>query len=100
MLRLWRQNTGVGWFAKGKPARKGDPGAYPVHFGTRGQGDVSGLVLPTGRRLEIECKTEIGRQSDDQRSFQAMIERFGGVYILARCVGDVDRVLSSLGVQR
>lgn len=94
-LRLWRNNTGVGWFANGKPARKGDPGAYPVKFGTPGQGDISG-ILEGGRRLEIECKTLRGRQSDEQISFQAMIERFGGLYVLARSLEDVDAVLIPL----
>lgn len=98
-LRIWRMNTGVGWFVNGQPARKTDPGAYPVRFGLPGQGDISG-VTSGGRRLEIECKAERGRQSDDQRNFQAMIERFGGLYVLARSVDDVDRALAPLGFNR
>lgn len=99
-LRIWRQNTGVGWFANGQPARRKDPGAYPVKFGVPGQGDLSGLILPSGRRLEIECKTVKGKQSEDQRNFQAMIERFGGLYVLARSVADVDQALASEGIAR
>lgn len=99
-LRIWRANTGMGWFANGEPARKTDRGAYPVCFGTPGQGDISGLVLPSGRRLEIETKFARGRQSDDQKSFQKMIENFGGVYVLARSLDDVDRALAALGVRR
>lgn len=91
-LRIWRANAGVGWFTNGQPARKTDPGAYPVRFGVPGQGDVSGIV-DGGRRLEIECKTLRGRQSAEQIAFQAMIERHFGIYILARSVEDVDRVL-------
>jgi len=98
-LRIWRANTGVGWFKDGEPARKTDKGAYPVKFGTPGQGDISGLVLPSGRRLEIECKAKT-KQSADQISFQAMIERFGGAYVLARSLEDVDRALAALGVTR
>lgn len=99
-LRIWRQNTGVGWFCAGKPARKSDPGAYPVKFGLKGQADISGVVLPSGRRLEIETKTVTGRQSDEQRSFQEMIERFGGLYVLARSLEDVDAALAKIGVTR
>lgn len=99
-LRIWRANTGMGWFKDGEPARKTDRGAYPVRFGTPGQGDITGLVLPSGRRLEIECKTERGRQSDDQKSFQRMIVSFGGIYLLARSLEDVDRALAALGVRR
>jgi len=98
-LRIWRANTGMGWFKNGEPARKTDPGAYPVRFGTPGQGDISGLVLPSGRRLEIECKAKTG-QSADQKSFQRMIEGFGGLYVLARSIDDVDRALMALGVRR
>jgi hypothetical protein len=99
-LRIWRTNTGVGWFKNGEPARKSDRDAYPVKFGTPGQGDISGLVGPSGRRLEVECKTERGRQSDDQKSFQRMIENFGGLYVLARSLEDVDRALAEMGVKR
>lgn len=99
-LRIWRQNTGVGWFKDGKPARKTDPGAYPVKFGVPGQGDISGILLPNGRRLEIECKTERGRQSAEQITYQAVIERFGGLYVVARSVEDIDRALAVAGVTR
>lgn len=98
-LRIWRANTGVGWFANGQPARKTDPGAYAVKFGTNGQGDISGLVLPSGRRLEIETKAKT-KQSKEQKSFQKMIEAFGGLYVLARSLDDVDRALAALGVTR
>ena len=76
-MRIWRANVGV--------ARYGD---RVVVFGLPGQADISGL-LPGGIRLEIEVKSPTGRQSEDQRNFQAMIERFGGVYVLARSVEDV-----------
>lgn len=99
-LRIWRANTGMGWFKDGEPARKTDPGAYPVRFGTPGQGDISGLVLPSGRRLEIETKFARGRQNNDQKSFQRMIENFGGLYVLARSLDDVDRALAEMGVRR
>lgn len=85
-LRLWRANTGT---AK-------DPiTGRVVRFGTPGQADLSGLILPLGRRLEIEVKSATGKQSEDQISFQRMIESFGGLYVLARSVADVTRALSA-----
>ena len=99
-LRIWRVNTGVGWFANGAPARKADPGAYCVRFGVPGQADVSGLILPDGQRLEIETKARNGRQSDEQKRWQRIIESFGGIYVLARSVADVDARLAALGVTR
>lgn len=58
-----------------------------IRFGLPGQADISG-ILCNGRRLEIEAKAERGRQSQAQRLFQAMIEKYGGLYVLARSVED------------
>lgn len=77
-MRLWRQNTGM---ARMGPRRM-------VRFGVPGQADLTG-ILPGGIRLEIEIKTNFGQQTTEQRNYQRMIERFGGVYVLARSVEDV-----------
>jgi len=87
VLRLWRANVGV--------ARLG---RRVVRFGIPGQGDLTG-ILPDGRRLEIEVKTVAGRQSPAQRRFQEMMERFHGVYILARSIEDVRQELAARGVR-
>lgn len=63
-----------------------------MRFGVPGQGDISGL-LANGRRVEIEVKSARGTQSQQQRAFEAMISRFGGLYILARSVADVEAAL-------
>jgi len=86
-LRLWRANVGV--------ARMGP---RVVRFGVPGQADLTG-ILPDGRRLEIEVKSSTGRQSPDQQAFQRIIERFNGLYILARSVEDVRRQLVAAGVR-
>lgn len=80
-MRLWRMNTGAARF-----------GNQTVRFGLPGQADLSG-VLSDGRRLEIEVKSPTGRLSTDQISFGEMIKRFGGVYIVARSLDDVERGL-------
>ena len=82
-VRLWRSNCGA--------ARDRATGRV-VRFGVPGQADLSGIYrrpcpccgTPLGQRLEIEVKTPTGRQSPAQRKFQAMIERFGGLYIIGR----------------
>lgn len=99
-IRFARINIGVGWFANGKPARKTDPGAYPVHFGVPGTADICGLIAPDGRFLAIECKSATGTQSAEQETFQRVVRAMGGVYILARSVADVDARLAALGVTR
>ena len=80
-LRLWRANAGVARISR-----------RVVAFGIRGQADLTG-ILSNGRRLEVEVKSERGRQSRQQRDFQRMIERFGGLYVLARSVEDVRNAL-------
>lgn len=80
-LRLWRVNTGA---ALGR--------AGFVRFGLPGMADISG-IMQGGRRIEIEAKTATGRQSPEQKRWQAMIEKFGGLYVLARSVEDVRKVL-------
>lgn len=82
-LRAWRQNTGV--------ARYGD---RVIKFGVPGQADITGIYH--GRRLEIECKSPTGRQTPQQAAFQKMIEKHGGIYILARSVEDVRRIVNEL----
>ena len=80
-LRLWRANSGVARI-----------GTRVVRFGVPGQADLTG-ILAGGRRLEIEVKSPTGRQSADQKNYQAMITQMGGLYVLARCVGDVEAAL-------
>lgn len=65
-----------------------DPRGRKITFGVVGQADISGLFLPSGRRLEIETKVKKNRQSPEQKIWQAEIERYGGLYILARCLAD------------
>ncbi len=58
-LRLWRANVGIAHM-----------GNRTVSFGLKGQADLSG-ILPDGRRLEIEVKSDTGRQREEQLAFQA-----------------------------
>ena len=76
-IHAWRQNTG---------------GRDRLRWGTPGCGDITG-ILPGGRRLEIECKTDTGEQSGAQRAFQTIIEQHGGCYVLARKLEDVEPVI-------
>lgn len=88
-LRIWRANTGVAFDAKGRAVRFGVPGAA----------DISG-ILRGGRRIEIEAKSPTGRQSPQQRVWQAMIEAHGGLYVLARSVEDVEKAVDPDGADR
>ena len=76
-LFVWRQNTG-----------KAQMRGRWVQFGLPGQADLTG-VLPNGRRLEVELKSDSGRLSLDQRAFRDRITASGGLYIAARTLDEV-----------
>jgi hypothetical protein len=81
-IRIWKNNTGMA-FQRGRP----------IKFGLKGSSDIIG-ILSDGTFLAIECKTGKARQSQHQKNFQKMIEQFGGIYILARSLNDVERGLA------
>jgi hypothetical protein len=80
-VRLWRQNAGV--------ARSMESNNV-IRMGVAGCADLTGIVTISGIgiRLEVEVKTQKGRQSDQQIRFEKMVRDRGGIYILARSVDD------------
>lgn len=106
-MRLWRANVGTAVpisFCKlveraildGDRKRALDLlGSMPViQFGIKGQADLTG-ILPGGTRLEIEVKSSKGKQRKDQKVFGNMIEKKGGLYVLAKSTGDVADAIDS-----
>lgn len=63
-------------------------------FGKSGVPDI--IVCYKGRYIGIEAKTYEGRQSEIQKTRQSQIEQAGGIYILARCVEDVQAVIEPM----
>jgi hypothetical protein len=89
LLEITKQGLGVAWrnnridaMAAGKDGRP-----RRVSAGINGQADITG-ILPDGRRLEIEVKVGKDKQSAAQIAFGRMIESHGGVYIVARDLGE------------
>lgn len=106
-MRLWRQNVGVAvpltyikrlmaLLAIGKwKAAVNYASIMPRNqYGIPGMADLSGIIR--GRRLEIEVKGQKGKQAEEQINWQTQIERFGGIYILAYSIEDVDTVLEAI----
>lgn len=87
-LTLWRNNTGAMVDARGQLVRYGQPGSA----------DLLGLVAPDGRFVAIEVKRPGGRQTELQRSWQAMVERHGGVYVVVTSVEQAVAELQDKGV--
>lgn len=84
---VWRQNTG----------KLQDRTGRWVAYGIIGGGDISGIIYPGGRRLEIECKMPGKKQDPDQVNFQHMIEENDGVYLLVNSAeqarSEIERVI-------
>lgn len=79
----YRQNSGAivaTYKGKKRIIRYGEPGA-------------SDTVLIVNGVFFVECKDELGKQSDEQKAWQAQIEQAGGVYLLVR-PSDWETVLS------
>lgn len=83
----WRNNNGALWDPKLRIYRN-NPLMKP------GIADI--IAVHNGRHIEIECKTAVGRQSPAQKIHQKRIEQAGGIYILARSIEDVDKVLACI----
>ncbi|MBI5725046.1 MAG: hypothetical protein HZA50_13880 [Planctomycetes bacterium] len=62
----------------------------------KGWPDITGL-LPGGRFIGVECKSESGRQSPAQIRMACEIKLRNGIYILARGVEDVEKGIASTG---
>lgn len=88
-LRLARINTGAAMLS-----------GRLVRFNPPGTGDIVGLISPTGQMLMIECKTAAGRQREAQRTMQRIVTQFGGLYVVARSLADVDAALARIGITR
>lgn len=58
-------------------------------------GDPDMVVCVNGVFYAVEAKTPNGTQSEWQKKRQREIENAGGVYILARSVGDVEKIIQN-----
>ena len=93
-ILAFRMNTGVAKFD-----------TRFVRFGVKGMADILSFPkLYTGCRacgdqwkdtavVWIETKRPDGKQSPEQKSFQQQVEEDGHIYILARSLEDVQRVI-------
>jgi len=85
IMRIWSNNTG---------AIKTEERF--IKFGLKGSADILGILFD-GKFIAIEIKVGRDRQSKDQIKFENMIIRFGGIYILARSISDVEKTLELEG---
>jgi hypothetical protein len=90
-VRIARVNTGAAMV--GNPPRL-------VRFGVPGTADLCGLIAPSGRLLMVEVKAAKGKQREAQIVMQRVVTAFGGLYVVARSVAEVDAALAAEGITR
>lgn len=56
----------------------------------RGLPDI--IVVAGGLFFALEVKTKIGRQSPDQKEFEALVKKHGGKYFVVRSIEDVQAI--------
>lgn len=84
-LVLWRNNCG-------SAERRG----HHIRFGVGGPGGADLIGIFRGRFVAAEIKSARGRQSEDQRRFQSLVQSKGGVYAVLRSVDDALAWLAEL----
>ena len=89
MCRVWRNETGKGIKMSYYMACKKNEMSWEsldrgiFSYGLKGSADILG-ILNDGRFLAIEVKTGNAKQSKIQKNFGAMIQKFGGVYMVCK----------------
>ena len=64
-----------------------------LRFNFPGAADITGMFR-SGRRLEVECKGDSGKLSDEQTAFGEAVNAGGGLWI---CAHSVDELVRGLG---
>lgn len=71
------------------------PDGRPIAVGIPGESDLT-LFCAGGKTVFIEVKTPTGRQSKQQKKFQAAVERLSYEYIIMKSVDDARRYIEKV----
>ena len=86
----WRNNIGIAVMLNGARVKYG--------IGNPGGADLIGLYA--GRFVAVEVKTLTGHMSKEQRQFEQLVERKGGLYAVCRSADDARALLERLRGER
>lgn len=86
-VMAWRNNAGSFVTQAGSRVRASVPGAPDI------------IAIFRGRFIGLECKTETGRQSDQQRAFQRACEQAGGIYAIVRSAPDALEIIACVAAE-
>lgn len=98
----FRARPGVVWHSTpNEGARSPREGSRLKRMGLRpGAGDLVFILPPEGRAAYLELKSADGRQSREQKAFEADILAAGGRYALANNIDDALSILTTWEVIR
>ena len=85
-VRLWRQQCGRVPVLDPRDVRRALTLGLRVRYmqlAPPGAADLCGLMAD-GRMLQVECKSPTGRVRPEQTKWREIIEKYRGIYILAR----------------
>jgi hypothetical protein len=98
-----RVNTGCGYvldattyhaLVKAGHLRQGQ--ARFMRFSFKGAADISGLLRGSGKRLEVECKSDSGKATEEQEAFIDATNVGGGKALIVRSVDELVQGLASV----
>jgi len=73
-IPLWRQQAGMVFV-----------GASPMHLAPKGAADLTGYTTcGDAKRLEVEVKTPVGKQSAHQKEWEQVVTKGGCIYLVVR----------------
>lgn len=87
---LWRNNSGVLLDRTGRPVRYGLANDSAGLNAALKSSDLIGWT-DTGRFVSIECKSPGGAIHPAQLAWLKLVEKSGGIAILARSIGDLGK---------
>lgn len=82
---IWRNNSGSYETAAG----------HYVSYGFKGSPDIIG-IMPDGRFIGCEIKTEKGRQKKEQKQFEERCKKNNGLYFIIRSIDDCEKLIKPL----
>lgn len=97
VLAMLRTHPAVAWAARVNSGAYKTPDGRFIRFGFAGCPDILGQ-MKCGQFLAIECKSDIGRATEDQAAFIDKVLKFGGKAGIARCVEDALAIVDAPGV--
>lgn len=92
VLRYVRIHPRVAWVRRINTGATKLKGFY-VRFGFKGCSDLIGQLID-GRFFAIECKSDAGKMSEEQKDFLARVNRHKGLAGMVRSIEDAEALLN------